>query len=1036
MEINKIKSDDIFKAEPDFKVILENMQTIPMMYFNNNNTTDINTKYVKVIIEKNRKDEYYMKLSNLEVTTPEGDKKTFHTTDEYNNFFKDYPSHSPNEYKYRYLIDESKYITGDIGKYNNKLIKIKGSVVLTTSSLSNIEKDLLEIYKKFYTSIPAVVPPVVRPDPQVIINAINLTTNINTYITSINDFTNYFDIIPDELIYYFFDENCVKIQNIINTFIQLIQSIDIINIVLITKYIVIFSNIVNKVKTYLDKILAKFKPSNNKDSEDYIIMIINGCYTFIKEQQECINYYTTKITNIKAEIDNVIAKNHLYNDSKQKRNIFISKSFITILSLYDLLFYILKISLTNTKILDDFNLLVGASVKLTNASVAVSPSQSPPRGTVPGPLPAATNSMFKIKLLHNLINMKIVLKQQNKKYDELLYKYRDLKSSVKYNNLNTKSSIKKLFFNKYDKKKNLYNIFSDICAEFSKILPLKKTDIKKYIVEYISECWTNFTFYSNIKKFGSKIGSKIGTLIWGKNKTTKTLYDKFETFMYYFKLFPFMYIPMSIIYFMYDKILLEFIYKVSGVGTTVRYNKEAIKQIYKAVEVYIDAKDMYDKLINSEVKNKLKVLFDDIQTKINVIETHIENVPENNIAELKEARKKTTKILDFLNSKKGDLTLFIPITAFIPTSLTKYYYPEITLKTIQKYGRISNINNIIKNKNQNIVDTYYSIKSNLDKLNIIKNYIVSILSTSQTKLQNDKVPKSPYNLDDKNIIIDLKDDITSTFNNKFIKFKNDFINANFNLVSGNKDDYPYFYTIFQNIYNDKDKTFFINLFKEYSKIRMKLVNEIEDNYGLLAFYMVFDLSDIYSYSKQKNDEIKRLKKNNKNNNNKYVLYEPNVIPLSPASLSLPPSKKPYKNVTSKNLYTNVYDVTYYNTKNKKDVETIYKDLVSYKKKVFNTSDMDLYNVLINYVNLDFCTINFLFNYVEPSLFNNFITNHIKIKKYIINSINIFDKYEDKYVDWFDKLKAPGPGASPAPASSPLDKIEDYREFLDDALGKI
>jgi hypothetical protein len=1032
MEINKIKSTDIFKLEPDFKVILEKMQTIPMMYFNNNNTTDINTKYVKVIIEKNRKDEYYMKLSNLEITTPEGDKKTFHTTDEYNNFFEANPSHPPNEYKYRYLIDESKYITGDIGKYNDKSIKIKESIELTTTSLSDIEKDLLEIYKTFYTIISSVAPLVVRPDPQIRITAINTlisaapTTNINTYITSINDSTNYFDIIPNELIYYFFDKNCVKIQNIINKFIQLIQSIDIINIELITKYILIFNNIVDKVKTYLDNIVAKFKPSNNKDSEDYIIMIINGCYTFIKEQQECINYYTTKITNIKDEIDNVIAKTHLYNDSKQKRNIFISKSFITILSLYDLLFYILKISLTNTKILDDFNLLAGASAKLINPSAApVLPSQSPPRGMVPGP-PAVTNSMFKIKLLHNLINMKIVLKQQNKKYDELLYKYRDLKSSVKYNNLNTKSSIKKLFFNKYDKRKNLYNIFADICSEFSKILPLKKTDIKKYIIDYITDYYRTFNFLSELSKFG--------TLIVGKHKTTKTLPKIFQNFMYYFKMIPFMYIPMSIIYFMYDKILLEFIYKVSGFGTNVRHNKEAIKQIYKAVEVYIDAKDIYEKLINSEVKNKLKNLFDDIQNKINVIETHIDNVPKNNIAELKEARKKTTKILDFLNSKKGYLKLFIPITAYIPIS-SKYYYPEITLKTIQKYGRISNINNIIKNKSQNIVDTYYSIKSNLDKLNIIKNYIVSILSTSQTKLQNDKVPKSPYNLDDKNIIIDLKDDITSTFNNKFNKFKNDFINANFNLVSGNKDDYPYFYTIFQNIYNDKDKTFFINLFKEYNKIRMELINEIEDNYGLLAFYMVFDLSDIYNYSKRKNDEIKRLKKNNKNNNNKYVLYEPNALPPLSSAPSAP-SKISYKNVTSKNLYTNVYDVTYYNTKNKKDIEIIYKDLVSYKKKVFNTSDMDLYNVLINYVNLDFCTINFLFNYVEPSLFNNFITNHIKIKKYIINSINIFDKYEDKYVYWFDKLKATGATAGPPPVSSSLDKIEDYEKFLDSELGKI
>jgi len=346
------------------------------------------------------------------------------------------------------------------------------------------------------------------------------------------------------------------------------------------------------------------------------------------------------------------------------------------------------------------------------------------------------------------------------------------------------------------------------------------------------------------------------------------------------------------------------------------------------------------------------------------------------------------------------------------------WLPQISEEKIAKYGSIENIKNLVRitNTNKNIIVVYNDIKINLDKLETIKKYILSILETSENNF-DERISKKQFKLHKKYLIEDFDEDINKMNEANFVKFKQEYISQNFNLIKGLKNNFPYFYIIFQSSYFRKDKDFFLELFKEYIKIRDVLIKQIKDNYGLLAFSTAFDMSDIFEFEKIKNSEKKKLKNssenNNNKNNNKYSIYEDDSSssssssssPSSSSSSSSPPASLLNKKIHKIDLlYVNLYDESYYNNLHKKNISENYKNVVDAKNIIFTSSEKDsLYNVMKNLLELDFHTIKFLFTYVEPLLFTNFVSNHIKIKKYITNKLNNLELYFDRYKEWLEKI---------------------------------
>ena len=192
-----------------------------------------------------------------------------------------------------------------------------------------------------------------------------------------------------------------------------------------------------------------------------------------------------------------------------------------------------------------------------------------------------------------------------------------------------------------------------------------------------------------------------------------------------------------------------------------------------------------------------------------------------------------------------------------------------------------------------IINNYYNIKFNLKKLNIIKNFIISILESSKYDLEKITISREKYKLFTENLFFNSPDDT-----NNFLKSLDTFVNLdNFKdfvkKYSDNKyglfkknllKDVPNFFKIFQKEYqnNPDSKTYFIKLFKKYIAVRNLLIEYIENNCGILAFSFLFDLSNTQFFAKMKAIEKKKLNDKKKNNNktlpyNNFILYNKNSL---------------------------------------------------------------------------------------------------------------------------------------------------------------
>lgn len=414
-----------------------------------------------------------------------------------------------------------------------------------------------------------------------------------------------------------------------------------------------------------------------------------------------------------------------------------------------------------------------------------------------------------------------------------------------------------------------------------------------------------------------------------------------------------------------------------------------------------------------------------------------------------------------------------------------------------------------------IINNYYKIKTYIDNLSTTKSFIDDILETNKDEFTKIIIKKENYNINNKaNLIFKFNDNINNTFiknddfNNFFDKYNN--LNNNFNFVK-NSSNLPLFIKLFQenyikqssnsntDNYFSKKKTYFNNLFKEYSKIREKLlINYLTEtisnpsityrNSGILSFGNIFNLLK----------KSKKSSKNNNKNNNKNTINLSKIIIRNNLSNNTDSSfkvgdkvnisslgttgtiininfknkpSKPYRisyvDTTSSNpqinnfnstqfskskdklkdtlsnkiyLYTLLYNSPlskdYYVNDYKITINTIYTNLYNSINNIFeNNKEPNLYNMMKYCLDIDYNLIKFVFNYVDMILYKKSLSNHYEINNDIIKRINTFANIYPSFVDWYNILIG---------ATSPMDKgtfninsgVSDYESFYNNMLGNL
>ena len=267
-----------------------------------------------------------------------------------------------------------------------------------------------------------------------------------------------------------------------------------------------------------------------------------------------------------------------------------------------------------------------------------------------------------------------------------------------------------------------------------------------------------------------------------------------------------------------------------------------------------------------------------------------DNINTNNITPfVKEILNTTTlpfDINEYIQPELGKDCRTYPTVCFEPRlpTIPGIYFEKPSLITP---NGIPEKMNPVGNK---IIDIYYTVKTNLEELEVIKDFTLSILETSKAEFEKIKFPKDKYKLKENKMLYKFKSSI-DTFEadpakitdltkalpkSEFNKFLDDYIKKNCNFISSVSEINPYFYYIFQSEYLGKSgtKTFFLDLFRKYVNARKKLFKNLEENYGILAFSSFFELKDGMIIERMKDKQSTNNSDNS--NNDKYILNGNNM----------------------------------------------------------------------------------------------------------------------------------------------------------------
>ena len=319
-----------------------------------------------------------------------------------------------------------------------------------------------------------------------------------------------------------------------------------------------------------------------------------------------------------------------------------------------------------------------------------------------------------------------------------------------------------------------------------------------------------------------------------------------------------------------------------------------------------------------------------------------------------------------------------------------------------------------------IIDTYFKIKNYLKQLEIIKKFILTILNLSfKNEFDKIKVSREHYGFIKSNLIMDFKNNLSDTFFEKNYNKKNNISTLNifknfiqeytikkYNLFkkididNNNNNNKPYFLKIFQKTYIGKYKSFILEIFNEYISIRNNLLQYLKDNYGILSFNFMFDIKNNLDLDFLKKKESNNTDNNTDNNTNKYMFYKNET-----QSNKINEKKSFSKKINKFNLlYINNSDKESYKEIFNEKINKYYNELkTSIDNTVDSSEEYNLYNVLINNIELDFNTLQFIFYYNDPYLFSKGIDIHFIINNNINDDLNYLDTNYDFYLDWYNKF---------------------------------
>jgi hypothetical protein len=355
------------------------------------------------------------------------------------------------------------------------------------------------------------------------------------------------------------------------------------------------------------------------------------------------------------------------------------------------------------------------------------------------------------------------------------------------------------------------------------------------------------------------------------------------------------------------------------------------------------------------------------------------------------------------------------------------------------------------NKKKSAVDFYTSINYELHRLENFKKLFFDNLNGLKNEYNSIIFDKSKYNINPNDmrnnlfpsqIINSNRNILQELFFNQNARYSYfpDFIKKykdnNYNLYSytgsnsnGKSIRKPFFIKVFEENYNGETKEFMVKLLEEYILIRKGLLKKIEKYYGIIAFKSIFDFQNnlminIKGTKKQNsfNEEFQapnvynevslNVSENSKYKTSYHAVYGKNENALENGAkekklsneqmLEMEESYKFMRLKSSNNIYQSYGDENLINTEHRENLVKIFDLLIEKLKDIYNIQFIDLYQLMEISIELDFITIQFIYNFVRPDLFLSALQIKKNVYKFINSNINLYYDYIEEFDMWIYK----------------------------------
>lgn len=358
----------------------------------------------------------------------------------------------------------------------------------------------------------------------------------------------------------------------------------------------------------------------------------------------------------------------------------------------------------------------------------------------------------------------------------------------------------------------------------------------------------------------------------------------------------------------------------------------------------------------------------------------------------------------------------------------------------------------VKESSDSIVDSFFKIKYGLRRLMNYRQLIKDTLNGLKEEFESIIIDKSRYGIDPNNRNNVLPGFViqnpTASLNDLFFKeagkygtfkmFVDSYMNKNNNNLfsySGDSHKIPFFYRILMDNYKGNKIEFIKKIFKEYIQIRNKLIKQMKDYYGLIAFEPIFDITKRTSLkiikSSVKTNNIKQtfepnplyngikanleqtntegsynalvkkmngLEYNNNNNNNNEQREDKTRFNEATAN-GLDRAYEFMQLKTENNIYGQIGEENIHQFELKKKLTDIFKIICASLKIVYFNETPDLLQLIESHLDVDFTTIQFIFEFVQPALFLKALQAKSKIYEFIQKNIDLYQEYIEEFDVW-------------------------------------